>query len=103
METITLNEAIDLTPGLQCCLRCGRTLTNRAVHDLTEEPLLNQILAEHPEWAAGGDATCQSCVGELRRILNKRQTRAEQQRGAREEAAKQRRGWAEFVSRLTGG
>lgn len=79
-----MNEATELTPGLQCCLRCGRVLTDRALHDSMEESMLYAIRARHPEWAleagrageAGGE--CQPCLSEYRRLLGDRQTRAEE-------------------------
>jgi len=35
---------------MQCCLICGRTLTDREVHDALEEQVLKSIRDEHPEW-----------------------------------------------------
>ena len=75
-----MNEAAELTPGLQCCLRCGRVLTDRALHDSMEESMLYAIRARHPEWAQKTDKTggeCQPCLSEYRRLLSDRQTRAE--------------------------
>lgn len=69
-------ETAELTPGLQCCLRCGRIITDRALHDSIEEPALAAIRDEHPEWAATATGTCQPCVGEYRKLLIDRQTRA---------------------------
>jgi len=89
-----MNEAAELTPGLQCCLRCGRVLTDRALHDSMEESMLYAIRARHPEWAqetpgeAGGEE-CQPCLSEYRRLLSDRQTRAEE----RLRAAAQPGGW----------
>lgn len=75
-----VNENIELTPGLQCCLRCGRVLTDRALHDAFEEPVLASIRAGRGgasgSSSAGGE--CQPCIEEYRALLNKRQTRAEQ-------------------------
>jgi hypothetical protein len=78
-----LNEHIDLTPGLQCCLRCGRMLTDRALHDAFEEPVLASIRAGRGDTNAGVDNSsaggeCQTCIEEYRNLLNKRQARAEQ-------------------------
>lgn len=84
-----MGETVVLTPGLQCCLRCGRVLTDRALHDSMEESMLYAIRARHPEWArekkAAGVAEgeeetgveCQPCLDEYRRLLGDRQTRAE--------------------------
>ncbi len=79
-----MNEATELTPGLQCCMRCGRVLTDRALHDSMEESMLYAIRARHPEWAQkttgeAGEASgeCQPCLNEYRRLLSDRQTRAE--------------------------
>lgn len=76
-----VNENIELTPGLQCCLRCGRVLTDRALHDAFEEPVLASIRAgrggsSSSSSSAGGE--CQPCIEEYRALLNKRQTRAAQ-------------------------
>jgi hypothetical protein len=72
-----VSENIDLTPGLQCCLRCGRTLTNRALHDALEEPVLASIRAGRVGGVGGAEGECQPCIEEYRSLLNKRQTRAE--------------------------
>lgn len=71
-----MSEIIELTPGLQCCLVCGRTLTDRALHDRMEEPALASIRTEHPEWW-GENESCQPCVEEYRKLLAERLTRAE--------------------------
>jgi hypothetical protein len=74
-----LNENIELTPGLQCCLRCGRTLTNRALHDAFEEPALASIRAGRGNSVGGSvEGECQPCIEEYRALLNRRQMRAEQ-------------------------
>lgn len=74
-----VNENIELTPGLQCCLRCGRTLTDRALHDALEEPVLASIRAGRGGAAAGDTGgECQPCIEEYRDFLNKRQARAAQ-------------------------
>lgn len=70
-----MNEILDLTPGLQCCLRCGRTLTDRALHDALEEPLLASIRAGHPESVSPNEA-CQPCIEEYRSLLKDRETRS---------------------------
>lgn len=76
-----MNEMPELTPGLQCCLRCGRVLTDRALHDSMEESMLYAIRARHPEWAQKkadeASEDCQPCLSEYRRLLNDRHTRAE--------------------------
>ena len=51
-----MREMMDVTPGLQCCLLCGRTLTDRALHDRMEEPVINFIRKEHPKWASADGA-----------------------------------------------
>ncbi|HEY0003637.1 MAG TPA: hypothetical protein VGB17_02415 [Pyrinomonadaceae bacterium] len=71
-----MNEILDLTPGLQCCLRCGRLLTDRALHDAIEEPVLASIRMAHPEWV-GTDEVCQPCLKEYRDLLSERQSRSE--------------------------
>ncbi|MGB8511023.1 MAG: hypothetical protein WCD76_21815 [Pyrinomonadaceae bacterium] len=72
---LTLSEAA-ITPGLQCCLLCGRTLTDRALHDALEQPALDAIRAEHPEWSSV-DGACQPCVDYYRELLRERMTREE--------------------------
>ena len=74
-----MSEILNLTPGLQCCLLCGRTLTDRALHDRLEESVLASIRAEHPEWS-DGDGACQPCVQHYRKFLRERLTRAERLR-----------------------
>jgi len=71
-----LNEMMDVTQGLQCCLLCGRTLTDRALHDRLEEPVINAIRLEHPEWA-NADGTCAPCLSAYRKLLEDRLTRDE--------------------------
>ncbi|MBA2501621.1 MAG: hypothetical protein H0V27_01960 [Pyrinomonadaceae bacterium] len=85
----------ELTPGMQCCLRCGRVLTDRALHDLIEDSVLQAISVRHPEWVAA-DEECRPCVDEYRRLLNDRQTRFERLR----EESKTR--WPLWVSRMFG-
>lgn len=70
-----MNEILDLTPGLQCCLRCGRTLTDRALHDSLEEPLLASIRAGHADEVSPNEV-CQPCVEEYRSLLKDRETRS---------------------------
>lgn len=41
-----MKDVIEVTPGLQCCLLCGRTLTDRALHDGLEELIINAIRFE---------------------------------------------------------
>ena len=74
-----MDEILDLTPGLQCCLRCGRVLTDRALHDALEEPVLASLRASRPG-AANPDAACQPCLEEYRNLLSDRQTRSAQPR-----------------------
>jgi hypothetical protein len=74
---LVMNKISELTPGLQCCLRCGRLLTDRALHDGLEEPALDSIRISHPEWASGTDADCQPCLNEYRRLLGDRLIRFE--------------------------
>lgn len=72
-----VNENSELTPGLQCCLRCGRMLTNRALHDALEEPVLASIRAGRGGGVDNTDGECQPCIEEYRDLLNKRQARSE--------------------------
>ncbi len=74
-----MSEILNLTPGLQCCLLCGRTLTDRALHDRLEESVLASIRAEHPEWS-DGDGACQPCIQHYRKLLSERMGRAERLR-----------------------
>lgn len=74
-----MNEVSEITPGLQCCLLCGRTLTDRALHDRLEEPIIDAIRLEHPEWA-GADGACAPCVSAYRELLAGRLTRTEKLR-----------------------
>lgn len=90
-----MKEILNLTPGLQCCLLCGRTLTDRALHDRLEEPILASIQAEHPEWS-DGDGTCLRCVQHYRKFLSERVARAERLR------APVRRRTARWMVRLFG-
>ena len=70
-----MNEILDLTPGLQCCLRCRRVLTDRALHDALEEPVLASIRAGHPGFASPNEA-CQPCIEEYRNLLREREARS---------------------------
>jgi hypothetical protein len=70
-----MNEILDLTPGLQCCLRCRRVLTDRALHDALEEPVLASIRAGHPGFASPNEA-CQPCIEEYRNLLKEREVRS---------------------------
>jgi hypothetical protein len=63
-------------PIMQCCLVCGRTLTNRAAHDALEESVLEAISAEHPEWV-NEDGICALCVTHYRELLKARISRSE--------------------------
>ncbi len=68
------SSEVIVTPGWQCCLLCGRTLTDRALHDALEEPVLAAIRAEHPEWSSI-DGACQPCVSHYRSLLRERLAR----------------------------
>ena len=76
-----MGEIVNVTPGWQCCLRCGRALTDRALHDRLEEPVLVAIRAEHPEWS-DGDGACRPCVRHYRKLLDDRLTRDERLRAS---------------------
>jgi hypothetical protein len=78
---VELVEESKIAEGLQCCLLCGRTLTNRALHDALEEPVLESIRLEHPEWSQS-NGTCQPCIEYYRHLLGERLTRAENLRAA---------------------
>jgi hypothetical protein len=73
-----MNEILDLTPGLQCCLRCRRVLTNRALHDALEDSILASIRAAHSDQMDTGEV-CQPCIEEYRNLLKDRETRSERQ------------------------
>ncbi|MBA3323342.1 MAG: hypothetical protein H0T45_18125 [Pyrinomonadaceae bacterium] len=88
-----MSEIVSVTPGLQCCLLCGRVLTDRALHDRLEEPVLASIRAEHPEWASA-DGDCAPCVSVYRKLLEERMTRAQRMRAR----ADGRRLWARMSS-----
>jgi hypothetical protein len=62
--------------ALQCCLICGRTLTDRDSHDKLEESVLRTIRAEHPEWIEVNGA-CEACIFYYRKFLKERATREE--------------------------
>lgn len=64
---------------MQCCLLCGRTLTDRKAHDALEEQVLKSIRDEHPEWTDDSGA-CEPCVGLYRQLLKERETREERVR-----------------------
>lgn len=76
-------EMMNMTPGLQCCLLCGRTLTDRALHDRLEEPVINSIRIEHPEWMSA-DGACAPCLSAYRKLLDARLTRNERLRAQSE-------------------
>jgi hypothetical protein len=71
-----MNDTPTMTMGLQCCLLCGRTLTNRELHDAVEEQVIETIRSEHPEWTEE-NGTCKSCVVHYRDLINNRLSRAE--------------------------
>ncbi|MCA1616387.1 MAG: hypothetical protein LC800_20275 [Acidobacteria bacterium] len=79
--------------AVQCCLVCGRTLTERALHDELEGRALAGIRSEHPEWA-GEDGSCERCVAHYRKLLQERLTREERVR----ELSQPR--WPEWLKRL---
>lgn len=81
MRIVAVDEILELTPGLQCCLRCRRVLTDRALHDALEEPVLASIRTHYPELASPNQA-CQPCIEEYRSLLNDRRTRSERVREA---------------------
>ena len=89
------DDNFELAQGMQCCLRCRRVLTDRALHDLVEDSVLHAIGARHPEWATA-DEECRPCVEEYRRLLSDRQTRSER---LREES---KTPWPLWVSRMFG-
>jgi bacterioferritin-associated ferredoxin len=72
---LSVNEILDLTPALQCCLRCRRLLTDRVLHDAMEEPVLASIRAGHSELASPNE-TCQPCIEEYRNLLKEREVRS---------------------------
>jgi hypothetical protein len=92
----TMDEPENVIEGLQCCLLCGRVLTDRVLHDRLEEPALASIRAEHPEWASL-DGACAPCVDAYRKLLADRITRDERLR----QQAESRRWWVR-VGRLFG-
>jgi hypothetical protein len=85
MQTVDDLNAIltnsDIPTGLQCCLFCGRLLTDRVLHDAIEAPALAAFRAVHPElWSA--DEDCEPCVEEYRNLLEERKTRSERVKAA---------------------
>ncbi len=81
---------------MQCCLVCGRTLTNRAAHDALEERVLEAISSEHPEWM-NEDGRCALCVTHYRALLKARISRSERLRATAD------RSWSRRVGRLLHG
>jgi hypothetical protein len=67
--------------GLQCCLFCGRVLTDRALHDAMEAPALAAFRSVHPELWSDNDA-CVPCFEEYRNLLEERKTRSERIKAA---------------------
>lgn len=65
--------------GVQCCVVCGRMLTDRALHDALEQQVLAVIRSEHPEWVEANGA-CTLCIKKYRAILTQRARRAEEER-----------------------
>lgn len=84
---------IELTQGLQCCLRCGRVLTDRTLHDLFEDAALEGIRAGRGD-GAPDEEVCEPCVRDFRTLLRRRRTRSASQ-GVREKAGLSSRlaGW----------
>ena len=85
MQTVDDLNAIvsnsDVPTGLQCCLFCGRLLTDRELHDSIEAPALAAFVSVHPELYSGDDA-CQPCFEEYRNLLEERKTRSERIKAA---------------------
>jgi len=80
-------------PIMQCCLVCGRTLTNRAAHEALEESVLEAISAEHPEWV-NEDGICARCITHYQAFLKARISRSERLRATAD------RSWLRRVGRL---
>lgn len=85
-----LAKQITTPLAAQCCLVCGRTLTDRKAHEALEEQVLKSIRDEHPEWANRSGA-CEPCISHYRQILKERATREERVLAA------SRRQWPRFV------
>lgn len=70
----------EFTEGTQCCLRCGRVLTDRVLHDSFEEAALEGLRAGRGGGgggdAAGAETTCEPCVSDFRRLLLRRRKRS---------------------------
>lgn len=96
-----MEEVLEFTPGLQCCIRCGRLLIDRRLHDRLEEPILSAIQNEHPEWVTA-DGACRPCVSRYREILNDRIRRDEEQQRLTEQKAKQRFAWLSSLKSVFG-
>lgn len=81
--------------ALQCCLVCGRTYTERALHEALETAVIASIREAHPEWVdeRGG---CGPCVGRYRKLLRDRLTREERVR------ASTRRRWPRWLATVLG-
>lgn len=62
--------------ALQCCLLCGRTITEREQHDALEASVLHTIRVEHPEWNEA-DGVCAACITYYRALLKARVQRAD--------------------------
>lgn len=56
---------------LQCCTICGRTISDRELHETLENHIIDAIGQEHPEWMES-DGACARCVEHYRRILARR-------------------------------
>ncbi|RMG51917.1 MAG: hypothetical protein D6723_09720 [Acidobacteria bacterium] len=53
---------------LQCCTICGRTISDRELHEALENHIIDAIGQEHPEWIES-DGACSRCVEHYRSIL----------------------------------
>ena len=69
-----MDDEVNITPGTQCCLVCGRTITDRELHDSLEAPALAAIRAEHPEWGVN-DGPCEPCAARYRELIRERSAR----------------------------
>ena len=70
-----LEAGQELTPGLQCCLRCGRVLTDRALHDSFEEPALASLGVRRAAGSAARGGGCGECIEDYRSLLGERRER----------------------------
>ena len=75
---------MDTSSSLQCCVLCGRMLTDRSLHDDLERAILAAIRSEHPEWV-DANGICELCIRKYRMLLEQRRRRVED---AREKAGR---------------